>query len=93
MAPTRKSWCIDRIRRQFYSVFKERLNAAWAAYWPYCFSITNFGNTGVPGKPDFGLLGWKSGDFGIEQPGDRSLISAVLRVSALPWFGFSDLVR
>jgi len=64
MVPTRKSWSIDRIRRQFYSVFKERLNAAWAAYRPYCFSITNFGNTGVPGKPDFGLLGWKSGDFG-----------------------------
>jgi len=84
MVPTRKSWSIDRIRRQFYSVFKERLNAAWAAYRPYCFSITNFGNTGVPGKPDFGLLGWKtgvpgkpdfgllgwkSGDFGLEQPG------------------------
>jgi len=42
MAPTRKSWSIDRIRRQFYSVFKERLNAAWAAYPPYCFSITKF---------------------------------------------------
>jgi hypothetical protein len=36
----------------------------------YCFSTTNFGNTGVPGKPDFGLLGWKTGvpgkpDFGL----------------------------
>ena len=24
----------------------------------------NFGNPGVPGKPDFCLQGWKSGDFG-----------------------------
>jgi len=23
-----------------------------------------FGNSGVAGKPGFGLLGWKSGDFG-----------------------------
>jgi hypothetical protein len=23
-----------------------------------------FGNSGAPGKPGFGLLGWKSGDFG-----------------------------
>jgi len=28
------------------------------------FSIFNFGNSGVPGKPDFGLQGWSSGDFG-----------------------------
>jgi hypothetical protein len=30
-----------------------------------CFALPfNFGNSGVSGKPDLGLLGWKSGDFG-----------------------------
>ena len=30
----------------------------------YALQLPDFGISGHPGKPDFGLLGWKSGDFG-----------------------------
>jgi hypothetical protein len=48
-----------------------------------CSQFWQFWQSGVPGKPDFGLLGWNSGDFGNLQ-----LFSACSVPPRFKGFGF-----